>query len=99
MIKKLLVEFWREKKYNMEKRERKYYQRNGYATEEVERWRAKGRWKENDDVREHDGEHIDVRGRDLGMEGTEKGRESARKIFERSAGSRLRNARFMVREE
>jgi hypothetical protein len=28
------------------------------------------------------------------MEGTEKGRESARKIFERSAGSRLRNARL-----
>ncbi|KAH0821370.1 hypothetical protein GEV33_001421 [Tenebrio molitor] len=30
---------------NTEKKEReKYYQRNGYASEEVERLRAKGRW-------------------------------------------------------
>jgi DNA-binding PadR family transcriptional regulator len=34
-----------EKKKNTEKKERaKYYQRNEYAREEVERLRAKGRW-------------------------------------------------------
>jgi hypothetical protein len=39
---RILMECWREKKKNMEKKEReKYYQRNG---EEVERLRAKGRW-------------------------------------------------------
>jgi hypothetical protein len=33
------------KEKNTEKKEReKYYQRNGYANEEVERLRAKGRW-------------------------------------------------------
>jgi hypothetical protein len=33
------------KEKNTEKKEReKYYQRNGYASEEVERLRAKGRW-------------------------------------------------------
>jgi hypothetical protein len=38
-------ERWRKK--NMEKKEREkysYYQRNGYASEEVERLRAEGRW-------------------------------------------------------
>ncbi|KAH0809118.1 hypothetical protein GEV33_013672 [Tenebrio molitor] len=46
-----LTECWREKKKNTEKKERKkYYHRNGYASEEVERLRAKGRWMnvEND---------------------------------------------------
>jgi uncharacterized LabA/DUF88 family protein len=38
-------EWWREKKKNTEKKEgEKYYQRNEYAREEVERLRAKGRW-------------------------------------------------------
>jgi hypothetical protein len=38
-------EWWRERKKNTEKKEgEKYYQRNGYAREEVERLRAKGRW-------------------------------------------------------
>jgi hypothetical protein len=40
--------YWRnaiEKRKNPEKKEReKYYHRNGYANEEVERLRAKGRW-------------------------------------------------------
>jgi hypothetical protein len=36
----ILRECWIEKK----KTEKKYYQRNGYASEEVERLRAKGRW-------------------------------------------------------
>jgi hypothetical protein len=40
------------------------------------KWFQKG----NDDV----GEYIDVRGRDLGIEGTRRGRESARKIFKRN---------------
>jgi hypothetical protein len=39
------------------------------------------------------GEYIDVRGRDLGMEGTRRGRESARNIFKRGARSGQRNAR------
>jgi hypothetical protein len=46
-----LTECWRENKKNTEKKERKkYYHRNGYASEEVERLRAKGRWMnvEND---------------------------------------------------
>jgi hypothetical protein len=38
--------------------------------------------------------YIDVRGRDLGMEGTRRGRESARKIFERGARSGQRNAKL-----
>jgi hypothetical protein len=42
---RILTECWREKKKNTEKKEReKYYQRNGHASEEVERLRAKGRW-------------------------------------------------------
>jgi hypothetical protein len=41
-----------------------------------------------------DREDIDVRGRDLGMERTRRGRESARKIFERGARSGQRNARL-----
>jgi hypothetical protein len=41
------MECWRKKKKNKEKKKKKrekYYQRNGHASEEVERWRAKGRW-------------------------------------------------------
>jgi predicted S18 family serine protease len=42
---RILTESWREKKKNTEKKEReKYYQRNGYASEEVERLRPIGRW-------------------------------------------------------
>jgi hypothetical protein len=43
---RILTECWREKKKNAEKkRERNTsYQRNGYASEEVKRLRAKGRW-------------------------------------------------------
>jgi hypothetical protein len=41
-----------------------------------------------------DREYIDVRGRDLGMEGTRRGRESARKIFQRGARSGQRKARL-----
>jgi hypothetical protein len=46
-MKGILAECWREKKKNTEKKERereKYYQRNGYASKEVEKLRAKGRW-------------------------------------------------------
>jgi hypothetical protein len=42
----------------------------------------------------HFREFINVRGRDLGMEGTRRGREGARKIFENRARSGLRNARL-----
>jgi hypothetical protein len=38
--------------------------------------------------------YIDVQGKDLGMEGTRRGRESARKIFEKGARSGQRNARL-----
>jgi hypothetical protein len=41
----------------------------------------------------------DVRGRDLGMEGTRGGRESARKIFEMGDRSGQRNPDYIVREE
>jgi hypothetical protein len=42
---RILTECWSERKKNTEKKKReKYYQRNGYASEEVERLRAKGRW-------------------------------------------------------
>jgi predicted peptidase len=42
---RILTECWREKKKNKEKKNReKYYQRNRYASEEVERLRAKGKW-------------------------------------------------------
>jgi hypothetical protein len=42
---RMLTECWREKQKNTEKKKRKrYYQRNGYASEEVERLRAEGRW-------------------------------------------------------
>jgi hypothetical protein len=42
---RILKECWKGKKKNVEKKEReKYYQRNVYASEEVERLRAKGRW-------------------------------------------------------
>jgi hypothetical protein len=45
--------------------------------------------------------YIDVWGRDLGIEGTRRGRESARKKFEKGFRSRQRNARYIryVREE
>jgi hypothetical protein len=42
---RILKECWKGKKKNVEKKEtEKYYQRNVYASEEVERLRAKGRW-------------------------------------------------------
>jgi hypothetical protein len=42
---RILTECWREKKKKKESEREKYYQRNGYyASEEVERLRAKGRW-------------------------------------------------------
>jgi hypothetical protein len=42
---RILTGCWREEKKNTEKKERgKYYKRNGYASKEVERLRAKGRW-------------------------------------------------------
>jgi hypothetical protein len=41
---RILTECWKEKKKNTEKERYKYYQRNGYASEEVERLRTKGRW-------------------------------------------------------
>ncbi|KAH0815591.1 hypothetical protein GEV33_007200 [Tenebrio molitor] len=43
---RVLMECWRKKKTNTEKKKKreKYYQRNGYASEEVDRLRAKGRW-------------------------------------------------------
>jgi hypothetical protein len=52
-----------------------------------------GRWfqEENDDVREQDREYIDVRDRDLEMEGKWEGRE---KIFEMGTKSGQRNARL-----
>jgi hypothetical protein len=44
---RILTECWTEKKKNTEKKGRgKYYQRNRYVSEEVERLRAKGRWLE-----------------------------------------------------
>jgi hypothetical protein len=51
---RIMTECWREKKKNTEKKEKeKYYQRKGYASEEVERLRAKGRWM-NVDLSERD---------------------------------------------
>jgi hypothetical protein len=54
---KILTECWREKKKNSKKKKRKerekYYQRNGYASEEVEKMRAKGKWM-NVDLSERD---------------------------------------------
>jgi hypothetical protein len=42
---RILSECYREKKKNADRREReKYYRRNGYASEAVERMSAKGRW-------------------------------------------------------
>jgi hypothetical protein len=52
--------------------------------------------EENDDVRDHDRECIDVGDRDLGMKGTRRGRESGRKIFERGE---QRKARLHREEE
>jgi hypothetical protein len=46
---RILRECWREKKTRREK----YYQRNGYASAEVGRLRAKGRWM-----------HVELSGRD-----------------------------------
>jgi hypothetical protein len=39
---RILTECWREK--NKEKERKKYYQSNGYTSEEVERLRVKRRW-------------------------------------------------------
>ncbi|KAJ3629633.1 hypothetical protein MTP99_014013 [Tenebrio molitor] len=51
---RIVTECWKEKKKNTEKKEReKYVQRNGYASEEVERMRAKGKWV-NVELRERD---------------------------------------------
>jgi hypothetical protein len=52
--------------------------------------------EENDDVRDHDRECIDVGDRDLGMKGTRIDRESGRKIFERGE---QRKARLHSEEE
>jgi hypothetical protein len=41
---KILTECWRVKKKNAEKWKVKYYQRNGFVSEEVERLWAEGRW-------------------------------------------------------
>jgi hypothetical protein len=42
---RILSECYREKKKNADERDReKYYRRNGYASEEVERMRAEGIW-------------------------------------------------------
>jgi hypothetical protein len=41
---RILTECWRKKKKKQKKEREKYYQRNGYASEEVERLRTKGRW-------------------------------------------------------
>jgi hypothetical protein len=42
---RILTECWNERKKNIKKKEReKYYQKNGYIGEEVERLRAKGKW-------------------------------------------------------
>jgi hypothetical protein len=45
---KILTQCWREKKNNKKKKKKKkkekYYRRHGYASEEVEGFRAKGRW-------------------------------------------------------
>jgi hypothetical protein len=46
---RILTKCWREEKKNTEKKESErekenYYQRNGYASEEVEKLRTKGKW-------------------------------------------------------
>jgi hypothetical protein len=41
---RILTECWREKKSTRRRRRGEDYQRNGYASEEVESLRAKGRW-------------------------------------------------------
>jgi hypothetical protein len=41
---RILMACWREKKKNKKKERENYYQRNGYAREEVERLRTKGKW-------------------------------------------------------
>jgi hypothetical protein len=50
---RILTECWSERKKNSEKEREKYYQKNGYAGEEVERLRAKGKWM-NVELRERD---------------------------------------------
>jgi hypothetical protein len=62
-----------------------------------EKWRSDFRRRMM--MLEHDRENIDVRGRDLGMEGTRRGNESARKTFERDTRSGQRNARLHSEEE
>jgi hypothetical protein len=57
---RILMECWREKKKNKEKQEReKYYQRNGYASEEEERLRAKGRWMNGEPSESERDKHTD----------------------------------------
>jgi hypothetical protein len=41
---RILRACWREKKKNNKKERENYYQKNGYASEEVERLRTNGRW-------------------------------------------------------
>ncbi|KAJ3632303.1 hypothetical protein MTP99_009317 [Tenebrio molitor] len=41
---RILTECWREKRKNTEKEKEKYYQRNAFASEKVEKLRAKRRW-------------------------------------------------------
>jgi hypothetical protein len=41
---RILTECWRKKKHGKEREREKYHQRNWYASEEVERLTAKGRW-------------------------------------------------------
>jgi hypothetical protein len=62
--------------------------------EKVERWFQ----EKNDDVWDHGRKSIDVRGRDLGMEGTREGKFSAREIFEIGARSGQRNTRLHSEE-
>jgi hypothetical protein len=57
-------------------------------------WGIGERKYEGDFRRRMVGTYIDVRGRDLGMEGTRRGRESARTIFEGGTRSGQRNARL-----
>ncbi|KAH0821997.1 hypothetical protein GEV33_000794 [Tenebrio molitor] len=60
---RILTECCREKRKNKEKK--KYYQRNGYGSEEVERLRAKGRSKEEREGKER-GEIQNEDGREIG---------------------------------
>jgi hypothetical protein len=95
-----LEKYVRKKKLevNVEKTKMMVFNKRKRKKEESE-WR----WEEskiervsefnNDDVREHGRERVDVWSRDLGMEGTGGGGESAREIFEMGARSGQRNTR------